>query len=72
MAIIDAYDAMINDRPYRKAHSKKYAINELINCSGKQFDPDLVGKFIEIISEKEKERENQSGTSQKILISTSK
>ncbi|MCL4377408.1 MAG: HD domain-containing protein, partial [Actinobacteria bacterium] len=70
MTIIDAYDAMINDRPYRKAHSKKYAINELINCAGKQFDPNLVGKFIEIILKKE--RENSSGSNQKILIPTSK
>jgi diguanylate cyclase (GGDEF)-like protein/PAS domain S-box-containing protein len=50
IAIIDAYDAMTNDRPYRKAHSKEYAIKELLKYSGKQFDPALTEHFIKIIS----------------------
>ena len=50
IAIIDAYDAMTNDRPYRKAHSKEYAIKELLKYSGKQFDPTLAEHFIKIIS----------------------
>ncbi len=51
ISIIDAYDAMTNNRPYRKAHSKEYAIKELLRCAGKQFDPVLVDKFIGIIKE---------------------
>jgi HD-GYP domain-containing protein (c-di-GMP phosphodiesterase class II) len=51
ISIIDAYDAMTNDRPYRKAHSKEYVIKELLRCTGKQFDPVLVDKFIGIINE---------------------
>ncbi len=50
ISVIDSYDAMTNDRPYRKAHSKEYAIKELLSCSGKQFDPILVEHFIKIIS----------------------
>ncbi|MCK5567601.1 MAG: diguanylate cyclase, partial [Actinomycetia bacterium] len=50
IAIIDTYDAMTNDRPYRKAHSKEYAIKELLKYAGKQFDPILVEHFIKIIS----------------------
>lgn len=46
LAIVDAFDAMINDRPYRKALSREKAIEELKKCAGTQFDPDLVGKFI--------------------------
>ena len=46
VSIVDAYDAMTSDRPYRKALSKKTAIKELKRCSGTQFDPDLVDKFI--------------------------
>jgi HD-GYP domain-containing protein (c-di-GMP phosphodiesterase class II) len=47
IGICDAYEAMTSDRPYRKAMSKEYAINELKNCSGLQFDPHLVKIFIE-------------------------
>lgn len=44
--IADAYDAMTNDRPYRKALTKQDAINELKKYSGTQFDPNLVDIFI--------------------------
>jgi len=49
LAIIDAYDAMINIRPYKGAMSQSDAINELRLYAGKQFDPDLVKTFIEIL-----------------------
>ncbi len=49
LSICDAYDAMINDRIYRKALSKKQAIKELKLCSGTQFDPILIEKFLKII-----------------------
>lgn len=49
LAVSDAYDVMTSDRPYRKAVSKEEAIAELKRCSGTQFDPDLVDKFIEIV-----------------------
>ncbi|MGS0764608.1 sensor domain-containing diguanylate cyclase/phosphohydrolase [Syntrophomonas curvata] len=46
LAIVDAYDAMINDRPYRHALSPDQAVRELINDRGKRFQPLLVDKFI--------------------------
>jgi len=46
LAIVDSYDAMTNHRPYRKAMSQTAAIAELRHCAGKQFDPQLVEKFI--------------------------
>ena len=49
ISIIDAYDAMTNDRPYRKALSTDEAIQELKRCAGSQFDPNLVAKFLKII-----------------------
>lgn len=52
VAILDTYDAMTTDRPYRKALPAQTAINELIRYSGKQFDPELVKIFIEVIQEK--------------------
>lgn len=49
LGIVDAFDAMTNDRPYRAAMSKEQAVAELRACSGTQFDPDLVEMFIKII-----------------------
>ena len=46
ISIIDAYDVMVNGRPYKEPISKKKAIEELINCSGGQFDPKLVREFV--------------------------
>jgi len=46
LAIVDAYDAMTSDRPYRKAMSYESAIKELKRCAGVQFDPTLVEKFV--------------------------
>jgi diguanylate cyclase (GGDEF)-like protein len=51
LSIVDAYDAMTNDRPYRKAMDQQIAINELKRCAGTQFDPTLVEIFIEILAE---------------------
>jgi len=51
IGICDAYEAMTADRPYRKALSKEFAINELKRCAGTQFDAKLVDVFInEVIS----------------------
>ncbi len=49
LSIIDAYDAMTNDRPYRRAKSKSAALKELEQCAGTQFDPRLVEIFNEIV-----------------------
>ena len=43
----DAYDAMTTDRPYRKALSKKKALQEIARMSGTQFRPDLVEAFLQ-------------------------
>jgi diguanylate cyclase (GGDEF)-like protein/PAS domain S-box-containing protein len=49
LAIADAYDAMTNDRPYRKAMSKAEAFKEISKWAGKQFAPELVEKFLTIM-----------------------
>ncbi len=51
LSIVDAFDAMTSDRPYRGAMSKEEAIKELKNNSGSQFDPELIDVFISIIEE---------------------
>lgn len=47
IALADAYDAMTNESPYKKAISEEAAIAEIKQFSGTQFDPDLVKLFIE-------------------------
>ncbi len=48
MAVADTYDAIISERPYRKANSHNFAVKEIVNCSGNQFDPEVVEHFIEV------------------------
>jgi putative nucleotidyltransferase with HDIG domain len=48
MAIADTYDSITSERPYRKAASHRYAVKEIIGCSGTQFDPEVVQNFLEI------------------------
>ncbi|HET9757542.1 MAG TPA: diguanylate cyclase, partial [Candidatus Limnocylindrales bacterium] len=48
VAIADAYDAMTNDRPYKRAISHDQAITELRRHSGTQFDPELVDLFCDL------------------------
>lgn len=45
-AVIDAYDAMRSDRPYRKAMSRSMARNEILRCAGTHFDPAVVDAFL--------------------------
>jgi len=47
LSILDSYDAMIEDRPYRKAMSKEAAIEEIRKNSGTQFDPGIAKIFVE-------------------------
>jgi diguanylate cyclase (GGDEF)-like protein len=46
ISIVDAYDAMTNDRPYRRAFAKEQAIAEIRRCSGTKYDPKLVEVFL--------------------------
>ena len=48
VAIADAYDAMIHDRPYKRAVSHDRAIEELQRHAGHQFDPELVALFCDL------------------------
>jgi diguanylate cyclase (GGDEF)-like protein/PAS domain S-box-containing protein len=46
LAIIDAHDAMTNDRPYRRAMSPKEAIEQLLADKGIKYDPDILEEYI--------------------------
>jgi HD-GYP domain-containing protein (c-di-GMP phosphodiesterase class II) len=49
--IADSMDAMISDRPYRKALPLAHARGEIQRCSGTQFDPKVVDVFMRIPEE---------------------
>jgi len=53
LAVVDAFDAMTSNRPYRKALSMEMAIEELRRYKGSQFDPVIVDAFIEMIFSKD-------------------
>jgi HD-GYP domain-containing protein (c-di-GMP phosphodiesterase class II) len=52
-SVVDAYDAMTSDRPYRQARSPDEAIEELARCSGTQFDPYVIEAFLVLSEENE-------------------
>lgn len=53
IAISDSYDSMTSDRPYRKPLNNGDAKSELLKNAGKQFDPELVSLFIDVLKEME-------------------
>lgn len=61
MALVDAFDAMTTDRPYRPRLSFREAMDEVKANFNKQFDPDVVGPFLSVIK-KEVRREVDNPT----------
>jgi putative nucleotidyltransferase with HDIG domain len=51
LAVCDAYDAMTSDRPYRAGIEHRLALDELVRCSGTQFDPECVQAFLRLYEE---------------------
>jgi diguanylate cyclase (GGDEF)-like protein len=52
-AIADAYEAMVNDRPYKIRKSNQEALEEITAKSGSQFDPNIAKLFVEFMKNKE-------------------
>lgn len=50
IAVVDTWDAITSDRPYRKARSPQNAMEELSAEAGKQFDPDVVRAMETVVS----------------------
>jgi putative two-component system response regulator len=51
MAIADVYDALVSERPYKKAFTHEDAVNLILSDSGKHFDPDLAKLFADVSDE---------------------
>jgi HD-GYP domain-containing protein (c-di-GMP phosphodiesterase class II) len=52
IAVADAYEAMVHERPWRKAKGEREAEAELRQNSGKQFDPEVVEAFLAVLEER--------------------
>jgi HD-GYP domain-containing protein (c-di-GMP phosphodiesterase class II) len=50
-AIADSFDAMTNDRPYRKAMPTEQAVDEIVLGACTQFDPDVVQIFLDLVDD---------------------
>jgi HD-GYP domain-containing protein (c-di-GMP phosphodiesterase class II) len=49
VAVVDAYCAMITRRSYKEPYPDEYARQELVRCSGSQFDPRVVEAFLQVL-----------------------
>lgn len=59
LAVVDTYDAMTSNRPYRKALPHDIAVLECTKCAGRQFDRQVVEAFVEAISAYMKKQQNK-------------
>lgn len=50
-AVVDTFDAMTSDRPYRRALSKKEALEYIREQSGRHFSPEVVDAFLDMVGE---------------------
>jgi len=57
LAVADSFDAMTTERAYRDAMSLQEAIEEVLACSGTQFDPEVVEHFVRVVETVEVSRE---------------
>jgi HD-GYP domain-containing protein (c-di-GMP phosphodiesterase class II) len=47
--VADAFEAMTSDRPYRKAPGREFALEQLREGAGTQFDPDVVDALCQVL-----------------------
>lgn len=60
LTVVDSYDAMTSRRPYHEPVSKEQAKQELLRCSGSQFDPRIVEAFLCVLSKHQEDMSIES------------
>lgn len=53
VTVADTFEVMTHDTSYRKAKSKEEAMEELVKCSGTQFDENIVNIYLEILRKRD-------------------
>jgi len=48
MAVVDVYDALVHDRPYKKAFTEEEAVKIIMENSGTHYDPKIVEVFYDV------------------------
>ncbi len=48
-SLVDVYDALMSQRPYKQAWTHAAAVEEIAGMAGRQFDPELTGVFLELV-----------------------
>ncbi len=66
LSVVDTFDAILSDRPYRKGASLAVAVGELVKYRGIQFDPNIVDVFLGVIRRGEVNFEEMYGRSEDI------
>jgi putative two-component system response regulator len=51
VAVVDVFDALVSERPYKRPWAVEEAVEEIRRGSGRQFDPGLVPAFLEVLPE---------------------
>ncbi|MFN2614147.1 MAG: HD-GYP domain-containing protein [Actinomycetota bacterium] len=51
-SVVDTFDAMTSDRPYRRAMSVEAALEEILKAAGTQFDPEVAAAFVALCKER--------------------
>lgn len=51
-AVADVFDALTSDRPYRSAWTRGRALQYIVDRSGRQFDPEVVSAFVELVDDR--------------------
>ena len=62
VSVADAMEAMASDRPYRKARSIQYIIDEIKKFAGTQFDPKIVEQAVRLLESEEINQLSQAPT----------
>ena len=60
LQVADAFDAITSQRPYCDARTRDEAIAGMKRCAGRQFDPAVVGVFMEILQDEERRRKERT------------
>ncbi len=66
-AIVDVWDALLSDRPYRKAWEEADVIKYITDLSGKQFDPRVVNEFVKLVGARSNRSHTIPANEQKVV-----